>query len=256
MKISIEGETHIGKVRNENQDAICFYVSSDMPFAYLAVADGIGGYSGGALASRLAIDAIECPLREIANSALHHMAREPLKDAIERAVIYAIHGANGIVCDEKKHRGPALASMGTTLAVAVFWKNLFVVGHVGDSRAYLFRDRYFKQITCDHTVLQELLSAGQFSKAEAESLVVKDALTRAIGVDERVEPDVVSFSCKPNDIVLICSDGLTKHLSDEELGLELARNLSVRQSCSRLIEETLKRGARDNISVVLAHVMA
>ncbi|MDO3720169.1 protein phosphatase 2C domain-containing protein [Marinobacter sp. chi1] len=253
MNVTIEGITHIGKVREDNQDAIFYFTHPDLPLAYLAVADGMGGYTGGAKASSLAIESIKDTLEKLTLQLPHFHGDQRASEYLDQAVTRAITDANEVILSEKRHCGEQFASMGTTLTVGLFWEDTLVCGHVGDSRLYIYRDHQLNQVTNDHTLVQELVRSGKLKADDAHKSAVKDALTQALGVSTEIEPEVNFCRCHASDIILVCSDGLTKHLSDTEICQELARELPIKRSCHRLIEETLNRGARDNVSILMAH---
>lgn len=251
MLINIEGQCHVGRVREENQDAIAWSDNIGSPLRYMILADGMGGYSGGSIASQLAIDTIENAISHISDAL--QVREEPSLEFLKKQSEQLLLAANQAVWNAKQGN-QELQNMGTTLVLALFFENYVIIGHVGDSRAYLYRDNHFTQLTDDHSVSQELMDSGKFSPDDLKDMTIQDALTRAIGTEERVSVDLQTMTLNDQDIILLCSDGLNKHLSNLEIGTELSYNLPIDQSCSRLIEETLSRGAKDNVSIMIGHI--
>jgi protein phosphatase len=254
MHVFIEGETHIGKVRDENQDAIAWHIAPNGLFGYLVIADGMGGYTGGALASRLAVETVTAELADLPGSALASMIGDAIDDFLIQRIDHAISRANDAIGQRKRESAEHFRHMGTTLVIALVWQRTLYVGHVGDSRAYLFRGQELSQLTSDHTVAQDLVASSQISAEEIAKLKLQDALTRAVGIDVTVNADVGSLALQPGDTILCCTDGLTKHLTDYDIAHELSLDLPLNQSCWRLIDAVLEAGARDNVSAGIIHV--
>lgn len=259
MNINIGGLTDIGRGRDENQDAIDWHSLPAQQFAYLLVADGMGGYTGGAIASRLAVETIGDRLKllpydpafgAIADPALGDTAANLLRFTLEQALA----AAHQRILDEKSLH-PELAQMGTTIVAAVLWRGIALVAHVGDSRAYLWHGQQLAQVTRDHSLLQELVDSKAMSAEDAERSTQRNVLTRALGVSTAT-PDFNSLTLRGDMVLLLCSDGLTGRVDDRALAQELGQHLPALESCYRLVHLANDAGGQDNISVVIAEISA
>ncbi len=231
----------VGRVRARNEDAIDGCAES----GWALVADGMGGHRGGDVASAIVV-------REVRAEVSAALAGGGA--GVDRAglVSQAIRRANRAIFSES-NRDLKLYGMGSTAVLACFAGSTLIVGHVGDSRAYLFRNRVLKRLTVDHSLLQELLDGGMISPAEASRAPGRGVLTRSLGVDPDVAVEVASLPLQPGDLVLLCSDGLTEMLSDEELSKELGDgDGDLEGLAARLVDRANRSGGRDNVSVVLA----
>ncbi len=253
MDINIAGLTDIGRSRNENQDAIRWFRNEAHDFAYLLVADGMGGYTGGAVAAQALVG--------VMGDALEQLAARPPGDSADmhRAVNDIFQRANRHILDLKLSQ-PRLAQMGTTAVLALIYQGRMVVAHVGDSRAYLWQGPGWQgplqRLTRDHSVVQELIDSGAISAAEAENSQQRNMLTRAIGIDPTLEISIEERELDRDCLLLLCSDGLTGHISDEAIAAELSHHLPVLESCYRLVDAANQAGGRDNISVVIAEIQS
>jgi PPM family protein phosphatase len=218
-----------GRRRRRNEDA---YVVSPPLFA---VADGMGGAQAGELASRLAVEA---------------MGEEPGSSGEER-VIALIREANRRVF-ARSHEDAAASGMGTTMTAALVGDDgVVTIGHVGDSRAYLLRESRLEQLTDDHSLVAELVRTGRLSAEEAESHPQRSVITRALGTDPEVDVDVFTVRGEPGDLFLLCSDGLTTMLDDEEILQTVAdARTNLERSAGDLIRRANSGGGEDNITVV------
>ncbi|AYH45247.1 PP2C family serine/threonine-protein phosphatase [Azoarcus sp. DN11] len=240
----------VGQVRKRNEDSLA--VCEERGWAVLA--DGMGGYRGGDVASRLAVEATLQRLeRELA---------EPDACVPERAAAVleaAAHDANAGI-RARAVRDPNLSGMGSTLVAAVFLADCVVVTHVGDSRMYRLRDAGLEQLTRDHTMLQELLDAGIMTPEEAARSQFRGLLTRGLGVSALVLPDPGTHSARAGDLFLLCSDGLTDMLDDDVITQALrpaaGMQAPLEAAADRLVALANERGGRDNISVILARMAA
>ncbi len=232
--------TDVGRVRSRNEDS----VASDTSSGWALVADGMGGHRGGDVASAI-----------VARTAGACLAGPPEKpwtgDRIERRVRDVIREANRAIY-EQSNANLKLYGMGSTAVLAQTWNGLVTVGHVGDSRAYRLRGGRLERLTVDHSLLQELLDGGMISAAEARRAPGRGVLTRSLGVDPDVEVDVVTVEFAKDDCLLLCSDGLTEMLDDDQILAELtAADGDLAQATARLIDAANGGGGRDNVSVVL-----
>lgn len=231
--------TDIGKRRSANQD---FVYASDQPVGNLSnmliVADGMGGHNAGDLASRYTV--------------------ESMVDYIEKAVekrpipllAEAIHHANELVV-EKAKSDKALEGMGTTVVAATVQENYLYVANVGDSRLYLI-DQEIEQITRDHSLVEEMIRVGELQRKDAKSHPDRNIITRAVGVRTPVKIDFFDIKLEPGDVILLCSDGLTNMVEDEDILRIVKKSSSLKEASQRLVTEANKNGGKDNISVVLA----
>ncbi len=237
------GGTDIGLVRESNQDRYEYAVLSDN-LAFAILCDGMGGYTGGSIASETATNFIAQMLRRDLSEDLNEFSLRSVMDS-------AVAGANALV-HEAAQKDPELASMGTTLVIAVFLHNTLYISYVGDSRAYLLSHNHEHQLTKDHTVVQMLVDLGEISQEDALSHPKRHYITRAIGVGASVEADFVVHSLAPEDLVLLCSDGLYNYLSPGTFH-QLASACVQAQSVKQLIDLAKDGGGTDNITVVVAH---
>ena len=251
---NMASHTDIGRVREENQDAMSCHTDSSHPYGFFVVADGMGGYSGGATAAKIVVDSVNSALLHLPNDAFLNYSLEQQLQQLRHAVNEAIILANQNVLRYKSSAPPHLSKMGSTLVIGATWKNVTLIAHVGDSRAYLWTSGVLTQITRDHSLMQELIDSGDLNPESAESSKIANVITQAIGTTEQIQPDFSEFTTDQNSVVLACSDGLTGYLSAQDIANELAHNLPLMESCYRLVASANERGGKDNITVVLAEL--
>ena len=232
----------VGRVRTNNEDVVA--VDADGGWALLA--DGMGGYRGGEVAARIAVDCVADALR------LQYRVGWTAQE-VESIIGAAIRNANAAV-HSASIRDPDLAYMGSTIVAAVFTDDAVVVAHVGDSRLYRCRAGRLELLTRDHTVLQELIDDGMISAEEANQSGARGLLTRGLGVAPDVEADVGVYALLPDDLFLLCSDGLTDMLLESTIRGVLTSLKSPEEIAEALVEMANANGGRDNISVILARV--
>jgi serine/threonine protein phosphatase PrpC len=229
--------TYVGRERRSNEDAL--FVDPDT--GLLVVADGMGGHNAGDVASLIAV-------REISESIRNGFQEEHDVAALIRNSILAAHHRIA----QRSYQDPDLRDMGTTVVLALFREHSLWIAHVGDSRAYLIDDKDIRCLTRDHTLTAEWLEEGIISSEQARTHVARHALTMALGVDDDVEPVVTVSPWKQQERLLLCSDGLTDILDDEEL-LETLQSIGEPQEgCKRLAERAFDKGAPDDVSVIVA----
>lgn len=241
----IAGRTHRGRVRGHNEDSVFPDTESSPPLRVdlLIVADGVGGKLAGETASRVAVETILETLPA-------GLVRELDSEKTKRAIISTTEKANHRIA-EMAQSEEGLYGMATTLTWALLKENRAYMGHVGDSRAYLIRVGEIEQVTEDHTEAAKMVEMGLLSAEEAEESRWGDVLTRALGDDPAVEVDFLELGLMPGDVLLLCTDGLTKHVKSEEL-MDVV--LAVRRPelvCQVLIDKANERGGKDNTSVVV-----
>ena len=240
--MKIYADTDIGMVRQSNQDA--YYISEENDNYKLCIlADGMGGYAGGEVASRLAcMSAAEYIKDNFDNSKTY--AKEELLEIVKRAMEYS----NKIVYD-KSCQIEDLEQMGTTLEICLIYNNRVYIGHIGDSRIYRIRQDIMRKITVDHSYVQKLVKDGTITKEEAIHHPKKNMLTKALGCVETVEPDVYTKTFIKDDIILMCSDGLTNMIREENI-YEIIKQ-DKENAIENLVKQANDNGGLDNITVVI-----
>ncbi len=228
--------THVGHKRANNQDSLLV----DEELSLYAVADGMGGHSGGEVASALAIESLQKFLKEAVQ-----------KDDFmpENYLTEAFQEANSHVFNKSQENNKELIGMGTTLVVCMIWKNKAFFGNVGDSRAYLFRQSYLWRITEDHSVLNNQLKRGLIDQEQMPFLVNSNVITRSIGFFPDIQADIFQKELQVGDMFLLCSDGLNE-ISDQEI-CDLAKKYSPEVLPQRCLDKVLDGKGLDNISVVV-----
>lgn len=248
VRIAINGRTDIGQVRSENEDSIRWFTHTTHPFGYVIVADGMGGYSGGSMASRIAVDTIGQHLEELINPTFLACTPQQQELMINAAIIEGTQLANSNIL-QAKQENEQLAQMGTTIALAAIWRDQVTVCHLGDSRAYLWDKQGFVQLTKDHSLVQEMIDNGSLSEEQARSSNIRNQITRAMGVSQNIEPSINSFQLSQNTLLMLCSDGLTEYLDNGQLDYVLSTHRPALECCYRFIDDANLLGGKDNISV-------
>lgn len=238
------GVSDIGKKRNENQDKI-YVPESDSEIKLFIVADGMGGANAGSVASSLAVDYVKKYIKENFNNIDYE--RESIEDLIRKAMF----DANNFVYNESK-KNMEYAGMGTTLITAIAYKNKIFIGHIGDSRLYRIRKNIIRQLTKDQSYVQALVDNGSITKEEAQNHPQKNVLLKVLGCEKNVEPDIITKGFLKDDIILICTDGLTNMVDTEDIyNMIVSDKDNVKLICEKLVNEAIENGGYDNISVVL-----
>jgi len=241
--------TDVGQRRDHNEDA----VASDLETGLVVLADGMGGYKAGEVASEIAVLTLVSELRE---NALKLPGGEVDEDSglLREGLILrdAVTKANSAIYNVSQSQ-PQCAGMGTTLVAAVFANDRVCVGHIGDSRMYRLRGEELSQITEDHSLLNEQLKSGLITPEQARISNNKNLVTRALGVDPTVELELHEYEVQPGDIYLLCSDGLSDLVENEEIQLTLsALSANLELAAHQLVQMANDNGGKDNISVILA----
>jgi serine/threonine protein phosphatase PrpC len=230
-----------GRVRDHNEDS----VAVDVDYGLALLADGMGGYNAGEIASGITVALLMQGLKARLTETT------PTAYAVETLVREEVAKANSSVY-HAAHTRPQCAGMGTTLVLAVFHDNQLISGHIGDSRLYRLRDGQFTQLTRDHSLLQEQIDQGILSAEAAAQSYNKCLVTRALGMDPEVEVEVSTHPVVPDDIYLLCSDGLTDMASTDDIRDTLdLRSTNLAYAAQALIKLANDHGGRDNISVAL-----
>lgn len=238
MEYKVFGRSDVGKVRSNNEDAF-FTTDSDGIFL---VADGMGGHKAGEVASSIARDEISSKL-----------TRQDPGDNVEALIREAFLSAN------EKVRATASANtdqqgMGCTCVVLMLRDQNFFVAHVGDSRIYLFRKGQLKQVTRDHSYVEELFIRGLINEEEKKGHPYRNQITRYIGCSSKLEVDITSGPVWNGDVFLLCSDGLTEEVKDDKIEEVFSKSLDPDATANLLVDEALKNGGKDNVSVVIVQV--
>jgi len=251
-KIQFAEITDTGMVRDHNEDAI----GSDNDIGLMVLADGMGGYNAGEVASGIAVQTIT----ELAQEGADRESRnevDPSTGLMRQSIVLrdAVSRANKIIFQTAQSQTHC-EGMGTTLVCALFYDNKVSLAHVGDSRAYRLRSNKFEQLTLDHSLLQELVDRGFYSEEEAQRSTNRNYVTRALGVEPTVEVEVHEFDVLPDDVFLLCSDGLPDMVEDEDIHLTISTfNASLDVVGQQLVNLANEHGGRDNVSVMLAQVL-
>lgn len=246
MRIEHAAFTHVGR-RSNNEDAFC----AAPELGLFAVADGMGGYEGGEVASRVAIDTLRGFYRRNAedDNTTWPFALEHERSLAENMLSVAIRLADAEVHARKTGR---LASMGSTVAAIAVDGARVVVGHVGDSRVYRLRGGAITQVTRDHSLYQEMIAAGM-SVPPREQFPHANVITRALGMKPPVKVDLTTLDARAGDVFLLCTDGLIETVPDARIRAALGA-LAPEEAAQALVEEAYTQGGRDNITVVIARV--
>lgn len=248
--LEIVSRSDAGIVRSHNEDA----VYCNPVFGLAILADGMGGYNAGEVASGMVTNLLGSELEKSFSQVEPQKLMQDGQLQAKVSLEAEIARANSAVYQAAQSQ-PQYAGMGTTLVMAAFFDNSMMVAHIGDSRLYRLRGETFEQITRDHSLLQEQIDSGMLSVEEARHSQNKNLVTRAVGVDPVVEAEIHTYDVLPGDIYLLCSDGLNDMVEDEEIGSTiqmLAANLEL--AATQLVEMANDNGGRDNVSVILVRI--
>ena len=240
MRYAAAAVTDRGRKRPSNEDAFGYSVEDGV----YVVCDGMGGAAAGEIASSIAVDEL---LRILC-------ARDPgvTLSARAREAVAAVN--NAIL--SRAQRNPKLSGMGTTLVALLVEDSQVWALNVGDSRGYRLRAGRLEQLTVDHSLVDEQVRLGRMSRAEALRSPLRNVITRALGTQTQVTPDLFQFEAEPGDLFLLCSDGLSRELSDRQIESQLAPSLPLADRCTHLVEAAKKAGGHDNITVILVQAVA
>jgi PPM family protein phosphatase len=251
-ELQIISVTDPGRVRGHNEDC----VESRPDIGVVVLADGMGGYNAGEVASGMATSLIASGLSSIWTPArLSKLDRDGAIRLSQQSLQQQVALANAAIY-EAAQRDPQCAGMGTTLVACLFYDNFVTVAHIGDSRLYRMRSDALEQITRDHSLLQEQIDSGLITKEDARSSHNKNLVTRAVGIDPEVEAEIHTYDVVKDDIYLLCSDGLNDMIEDEEIQMTLiALRSNLDLTGQQLVQAANDAGGRDNISVMLVKVL-
>lgn len=251
-KIEIIDVTDVGKRRPHNEDSTLCDISEGL----VILADGMGGYKAGEVASAIAVTTTHKKILEglaqIDRGAIDRVTGFSYEATVVKNAI--IHVNSEIYRTAQKD--PQCQGMGTTMVVVLFHNNVVSIGHVGDSRLYRIRQNSFTQVTKDHSLIQELIDRGLYTREEVLKNTPKNLVTRAIGIEPEVQVDITEETVYPGDIYMLCSDGLNDMVDDEEIHLTLSKySANLAHGANELVRLANKNGGKDNISVVLIRVL-
>jgi protein phosphatase len=244
--------TDVGRVREHNEDNI----GCDADIGLWVLADGMGGYNAGEVASGIAVKTTLDLVTEACKRE-NRAAIEPETGYMRQTIVLrdAITRANKIIHQTAQSQ-PQCEGMGTTMVACLFFDNRISIAHVGDSRLYRMRDNRFEQITMDHSLLQELVDRGYYSQEEAQRSTNRNYVTRALGVEPQVQVEVQEVDVRRGDYFLMCSDGLPDMVEDEDIHLTINTfSASVETIGEQLIKLTNDNGGRDNVSIIVVRIM-
>lgn len=232
--------SNIGRVRKTNQDFVQVFENKN-EIKMAIVADGMGGHLGGDVASSMAVQHLG-----------HSFSGTDFVD-INKARVWLtvqLKIENDAIL-ETSEKFSDLRGMGTTVVIAIIFEDRVLISHLGDSRAYLYREQELKQVTEDHSLVNELLKSGQITQAQADNHPQKNVITETLGVSKTVHPEFDQILIDPTDIIMLCSDGLTNSLTDEQISAILVNEDSLAKKCDELIEQANEFGGFDNITACL-----
>jgi serine/threonine protein phosphatase PrpC len=250
--LEIASCTDPGMVRSHNEDSI----AADAANGLVVLADGMGGYNAGEVASGMATTVIITEMQQMLASVQPYAIDEKTNKEIgSRLVREQVLKANSSIYQAAQSQ-PQYAGMGTTLVVCLFYDNRVLVAHLGDSRLYLLREGKFSQVTRDHSLLQEQIDSGLITPEQAKKAAHKNLVTKALGIDPSVEPEIKEYPTQPGDLYLLCSDGLCDMVEDDDIGMTLqALSANLKLCAQQLVQMANDNGGRDNVSVILVRVL-
>ncbi len=238
MTLEASALSHVGKVRASNEDSFGYCLDAGV----FAVCDGMGGAAAGEVASRLAVDSLIERLCAVTSQADRRLALEE-----------SISDANRLVFTQASSDA-SLQGMGTTLVAVAVQDGHALIGHVGDSRCYLFREGRLMRQTNDHSLVDEQVRAGHMTQEDADRSPLRNVITRAIGTQKSVEADITDLLLQSGDTLLLCTDGLTREVPEDRIAAILSGPDSIQSRCQQLIDAANDAGARDNVTAVLVRV--
>lgn len=245
-QLTYAAASHVGLVRDNNEDNYAIvYPGAGYPMA-LILADGMGGHNKGEVASRVAVDFLAGYLREdLINPQSSPNDGKKLLELIKKANVKVYLTS----IDDPECKG-----MGTTLTAALLRDHQLTIAHVGDCRAYLLHNKTLKQLTVDHTLVQQMVESGNLTAEETSHHPQRNILTRALGLPEFVSPDISSYSVRPGDTLILCSDGLHGFVDEHQMVELLNLAQTPDQHADALVAQALAAGGQDNVTVLIAHI--
>ncbi len=251
LAVEVAGKTDIGCVRKNNEDNFGY----DSRYGIFVVCDGMGGQAAGEVASKMAVDILLKYFRETGRNGAHSNgkpAQTPSSDA--KSLAGAIQLANRTIHEAGTGQTGRLG-MGSTIVAALVRGHSLAIGHVGDSRIYLIRHGAIQQLTQDHSLVMEQVRLGYITQEQADKSELQNVILRALGADMEVEADVEDLLAMPGDTLLMTSDGLTRHVKEDEILEIIMRSRSLEEACNLLIQAAKERGGDDNITCLLLRII-
>lgn len=249
--LEIASATDPGMVRSHNEDSI----ASDASNGVLVLADGMGGYNAGEVASGMATTVITTEIAQVFANTQPYAIDENQKPVAGRILREQVLKANTSIYQAAQSQ-PQYSGMGTTLIVCLFYDNKVMIAHLGDSRVYRMRADVFTQVTRDHSLLQEQIDSGLITPEQAKTAAHKNLVTKALGIDPTVDPEIHEYDTQVGDIYLLCSDGLCDMVTDEDIGMTLSMlGANLKLATQQLVQMANDNGGRDNVSVILVRVL-
>ncbi len=246
MLMDVYGASDIGCVRSLNEDSFCIYqLDEGTRPGFCILSDGMGGHNAGEVASQKTVQFVAESMMDALSSDTTTIPKE-----MKKAVQVANDGVFRMAEENQSQQG-----MGATLVLAVVLEDEVYVANVGDSRAYAYRNGELVQITKDHSVVEEMMANGSITPEEARVHPQRNMITRAIGTDPSVEPDLFEYDYLPGDVLLLCSDGLSGMVEAEEISKILDENASAKETVSTLIDVAKEKGGSDNITAICIRFM-
>ena len=242
LPVRCAGLSHIGKVREENEDTFLI----DPELGLFVVSDGMGGHRGGEVASKIVTEDLPVMI-EVGLDKLKVGSAAAIRTLFKKAIREQSRQLN---LEQTSETG--FKDMGATLVVALLRKGRAYIANLGDSRIYRLRNRRLVQLTKDHSVVSELLDKGKIKPEEAENHEAQGEITHYVGMEDKAQPHIRSFQLKKGDRLLLCTDGLTDPVDDKSIAAILANNQQCKQACQALVDAANSAGGHDNITVVIA----
>jgi serine/threonine protein phosphatase PrpC len=252
--VQITGVSDIGRCRSRNEDSIRW----DEEFGIITLADGMGGAKAGEVASGIVAETMLTGVREEIRSLRTGLEEVVAGEGYRRGTLLlrdALSRANNLVRRIVESQ-PQYSGMGTTSTTLLFYDNMVSVCHVGDSRLYLLRDSSLQQMTEDHTVVQDMVRGGFYTKEQGQESEIKNIVTRAVGIADELQEDLLEEDLEPEDILIVCSDGLTDMVDDSQIEKLLLEDADLSSSAQGLIDLANESGGKDNVSVILARIVS
>jgi len=239
MKLEMAALTHTGRVRTNNEDSLYFDIKDRLAI----ICDGMGGHAGGQVASEIAVQVVVETLRSLSEDDWSD------EDAIIETLKNAVFSANDHILGRARGE-PTLFDMGTTLTACLFMDDRVITGNVGDSRIYRICDNCIEQISEDHSLVAERIRAGEMDAGSPEAHMLSNILTRALGM-EQVTVDITVEALQPEDVYLLCSDGLSDMITEQEMADIVVQHDDLQMACVALVDLANERGGIDNVTVAL-----
>jgi len=251
MKLTSAGRTHVGMKRAHNEDSLRLFREENL----FIVADGMGGHASGEVASQMSVETLAEFFRATAedDEITWPYKMDKGRRYEENRVVTGIKLSNRRI-HEAAARDAKLKGMGTTIVVTFFMDGICYIGHVGDSRVYRFRAGQLVQLTEDHSLLNDYIKMRQLTPEEIEAFPHKNVIVRALGMKDSVQVDIMHEGAQPGDVYLLCSDGLSGMISDEQMANILRNGADLDAQCEALIDGANEAGGTDNITVILVRI--